>query len=294
MYRRALLAVTALLAAGTRGGPRRAAAQEATPAAEPEVVIVDAVPEYQVVEVVDRMPSPPATLSLSRYRIGPGQQAEVFGERELGPVILVEAGSLTARASDPVTVTRGGPGGSRQEIAADRDFDAAAGDYFVGATFTTVVRNPGDQPLALRVFRLSDPAGNGVAAVWDGDQKVNSKGLATIATDAIPPAPALIELIRFTFAPGGYVELPATSPATALIVVETGAMTVTMGAAAVVYRSVPSGDEPVTDDYPAGTEFTIAAGQSMLGQPYAAVSARNDGAEPLEIYMAVVQPAPTP
>ncbi|MBA2519009.1 MAG: hypothetical protein H0V24_05040 [Chloroflexia bacterium] len=113
-------------------------------------------------------------------------------------------------------------------------------------------------------------------------------------TDAIPPAPALLELTQFTFAPGGYVELPETSPATALIVVETGEMTVTMDAEAVVQRNAPGAAEPESDEYAAGTEFTVAAGQSMIGQPYAAVDARNDGDEPLVIFMAVIQPAPAP
>jgi hypothetical protein len=113
-------------------------------------------------------------------------------------------------------------------------------------------------------------------------------------TEAIPPAPALLEMLRFTFAPGGYVELPESSPATALIYVETGEMTVTMDAAAVVQRSAPGSPNPERDEYAAGTEFTVAAGQSMIGQPYAAVDARNDAEEPLVIFMAVIQPAPAP
>lgn len=71
-------------------------------------------------------------------------------------------------------------------------------------------------------------------------------------------------------------------------------MTVTMGADAVVQRGAPGIPEPETDEYAAGTEFTVAVGESMIGQPDAAVDARNDGAEPLVIYMAVIQPAPAP
>lgn len=104
----------------------------------------------------------------------------------------------------------------------------------------------------------------------------------------------MLELIRFTFAPGGYVALPETSPATALIAVESGAMTVTMDAAAVVQRSAPGAPNPERDEYAAGTELTVEAGQAMIGQPYAAVDARNDGDEPLVIFMAVIQPAPAP
>ncbi|MDQ3694489.1 MAG: hypothetical protein M3464_12810 [Chloroflexota bacterium] len=276
---------------------RTIVAQDATPAAEPEVVLVDAMPEYLAVEIAETIPAPPAVLVLLRVTLESGAVRAFTAQRETAPLVLVEAGTMTATATAPLTINRERPGGEREEVAAGTEYTASAGDFFVGPATGAVeeFRNEGQAPLVLLVFVI-DPAPDGAPAATTVELPagVTSDLLAAGMTEEIPPAPALLELLRFTFAPGGYVELPETSPATALIFVETGDMTVTMDADAVVQRNAPGTANPETDEYAAGTEFTVAAGQSMIGQPYAAVDARNVGEEPLVIFMAVIQPAPVP
>jgi mannose-6-phosphate isomerase-like protein (cupin superfamily) len=300
LYRLLTLILAVLIGNGGMigsGWGRIAAAQEGTPAATPEVVIVDAIPEYFAVEIAQTIPAPPAVLVLLRLTLEPGAVRAFPAVRETASLVLVEAGTMTSTATAPVTINRERPGGEREEIAAGTEFTASVGDFFVGPATGAVeeARNEGQEPLTLLVFVIDlAPDGTPAAVAVELSAGVSADLLAADVTEAVPPVPALLELLRFTFAPGGYVELPETSPATALIYVEAGEMTVTMDAAAVVERSAPGAPNPERDEYAAGTEFTVAAGQSMIGPPLAAVDARNDGEEPLVILMAVVQPAPAP
>ena len=117
---------------------------------------------------------------------------------------------------------------------------------------------------------------------------VTAEPLALAATEAIPPPPAAMELIRFTFEPGAMIRLPEQSPSTALVYVESGILTARVGAPISVTRSSVGGQQETID---AGTGFTAASGDFFIGPAHVAVEARNDGDEPLVLLMAVIEPA---
>ena len=58
---------------------------------------------------------------------------------------------------------------------------------------------------------------------------VTADPLASASTEAVPPAPAVMELVRFTFEPGAVIHLPEQSPSTALVLVESGTLTAEPG-----------------------------------------------------------------
>ena len=119
---------------------------------------------------------------------------------------------------------------------------------------------------------------------------VTAERLAAGPAAPLPPAPAVLELVRFTFAPGAVLHLPAASPALALVYVEAGTLTARVAAPVTITRAGPggaAGEEAIA----AGTEFTAGRGDFFVGPPHAAVEARNDGSEPLVLLMAVLEPA---
>jgi quercetin dioxygenase-like cupin family protein len=119
---------------------------------------------------------------------------------------------------------------------------------------------------------------------------VTAEPLAFAATEAIPPPPAAMELVRFTFEPGAMIRLPEQSPSTALVYVESGVLTARVAAPITVTRSSVGGQLEMFD---AGTEFTTGTGDFFIGPAHVAVEAQNDGDEPLVLLMAVIEPAVT-
>jgi quercetin dioxygenase-like cupin family protein len=116
---------------------------------------------------------------------------------------------------------------------------------------------------------------------------VTAEPLAGAVTQIVPPAPALMELIRFTFEPGAVLHLPEESPSTALVYVEAGTLTARVAATLTVTRAAVGGTR---EEIAAGTEFTAEAGDFFIGPAHIAVEARNDGPEPLVLLMAVIEP----
>ncbi|MDQ3412959.1 MAG: hypothetical protein M3509_12670, partial [Chloroflexota bacterium] len=101
MSRRILIMAVAVLIAFAGGlgleADRTILAQDATPAAEPVVVIVDAMPEYLAVEIVPNVVAAPAVMELVRVTLAPGAVLAFPERRDSEPMILVEAGTMTAR-----------------------------------------------------------------------------------------------------------------------------------------------------------------------------------------------------
>ena len=121
---------------------------------------------------------------------------------------------------------------------------------------------------------------------------VTAERLAAGLAEPLPPAPAVVELVRFTFAPGAVVVLPEESPSLALVYVEAGVLRVRIDAPVALTRAAAGGSPGESEAIPAGTPFTADAGDFFVGPPHVAVEARNDEAEPLVLLMAVLEPAP--
>jgi hypothetical protein len=109
---------------------------------------------------------------------------------------------------------------------------------------------------------------------------------------AYPPEPAEFVLFRARFAPGGWALAPATDPAMGLVYVEAGTVTIRFTAAVVVVRgtALATPGAQAQEQVPAGTEFTLGAGDSFLGPPMAGGEFRNDGTEEAALLFASVVP----
>lgn len=105
-------------------------------------------------------------------------------------------------------------------------------------------------------------------------------------------AGAMIELVRFTFAPGAVVALPEESPSLALVYVESGVLSVRVGAPVTLTRGAAGGSLGEPEPVPAGTAFMADADDFFVSPPQVAVEARNDGSDKLVLLMAVLEPAP--
>lgn len=128
-------------------------------------------------------------------------------------------------------------------------------------------------------------AQEGKIALPDG---VTAELLALDVTETVPAAPAMMELIRFTFASGAVIQLPEESPSTALVYVEAGTLSARVAAPLTVTRGTVGGER---EEIAAETEFTAEAGDFFIGPAHVAVEARNDGTAPLVLLMAVIEPA---
>jgi len=119
---------------------------------------------------------------------------------------------------------------------------------------------------------------------------VTQQNLAVGSAAPLLPG-GIIELARFTFAPGAVVVLPEASPSLALVSVESGILSVRIAAPVTITRVAPGGNPEEPETIPAGTMFTADQGDFLVGPPHVAVEARNDGSEPLVLLMAVLEPA---
>ena len=120
---------------------------------------------------------------------------------------------------------------------------------------------------------------------------VTQQTLAVGSAASLLPAGAIIELVRFTFAPGAVVVLPEASPSLALVSVESGVLSVRIDAPVKLTRAAAGGSSGELETIPVDTPFTADQGDYFVGPPHVAVEARNDGSEPLVLLMAVLEPA---
>ena len=103
--------------------------------------------------------------------------------------------------------------------------------------------------------------------------------------DALPPAPASIDLYRIEVPPGGSISDPATTtnPGLGAHVIESGTVTlrVVTGDVTVTRAGNEATAGALTREVvAAGTEVKLGPGDGFMQMPYAASEARNDGTEP--------------
>lgn len=109
--------------------------------------------------------------------------------------------------------------------------------------------------------------------------------LASSLISEPPAAPVYLGLLRFTNAPGSVFTGAAEDPSVGLILVESGAVTFRLEGPVTITRA--SGPE----DVPAGTEFTLEAGEFFNWPPFVEGEVRNDGQEPAVTLVANLAPA---
>ena len=110
--------------------------------------------------------------------------------------------------------------------------------------------------------------------------------LASGRFEAAPAAPLHMGLLRVTNDPGSVSSGGGPDdPTGALILVESGAVTVRLEEPATITRA--TGPEEV----PADTDFTLGPGESFVWEPFVVGEVRNDGQEPAVTFAAFLAPA---
>lgn len=100
-----------------------------------------------------------------------------------------------------------------------------------------------------------------------------------------PAAPVYLALLRFTSEPGSVVTTPTEDPTAALILVESGEVTVRLQEPVVITRTTGS------EEAAAETDFTLGPGESFVWPPHVASELRIDGQEPAVTLVAFLAPA---
>lgn len=113
----------------------------------------------------------------------------------------------------------------------------------------------------------------------------------------LPPAPAIAVIDRITIAPGATLPGEPGDPGFSLLYVERGTLSVRADTALDVTRATAltatlatPGATPALEEVAAGTDFTLAAGDSAAFPPVVGVEFRNDGAEPVAVLAASIAP----
>jgi len=133
-----------------------------------------------------------------------------------------------------------------------------------------------------------------------GLEGVAFEPLGFVTAEELPAAPADLALIRFTIDPGAGFPVEASDPSAALVLVESGTLTVQVEvpitvtrAATIAAFSTPGADErtiPAPEEMAAGTAFTMGAGDSAYFPPSIAGQVTNAGQEPAVLLAATIEP----
>lgn len=118
--------------------------------------------------------------------------------------------------------------------------------------------------------------------------------------EQLPSTPADFVLIRLGLDPGASFPVDASDPSIALVVVESGTLTIQVEAPISVTRAAtiaafatPGVDEsaiPGPEEIAAGTEFTMEAGDSAVFPPSIPGEVRNDGQVEAVALVALIEP----
>jgi hypothetical protein len=125
---------------------------------------------------------------------------------------------------------------------------------------------------------------------------IGFEALAYGQVTALPTVPGFAILERLTMAPGASLSSDANAPGFALMYLESGTLTVRVDApfaitrAATVASAVEAGTFPMQEEIAAGSESSLAQGDSIVFPPLAAVELRNDGTEPVVILAMSITP----
>ncbi|MDQ3695498.1 MAG: hypothetical protein M3464_18030 [Chloroflexota bacterium] len=125
-------------------------------------------------------------------------------------------------------------------------------------------------------------------------EDVEAEVLASGLIPAYPPEPAEMVLLHLRFEPGGRVLIPADDPGLDLVYVEAGTVTVRVTVPVVALRGavLATPGARAQEEVPAGTEFTLGAGDSFVAPFLSGGELRNDGAEEAIVRIAYVAPVP--
>lgn len=118
------------------------------------------------------------------------------------------------------------------------------------------------------------------------------EGLGFGIAEDLPATPAEVALFRIGIEPGAGFPLDPEDPSVALVYVEAGEVTLDVDAPITVLRA-PGPGTPFPEEqeeFAAGTEFTLATGDSALFPPRVTGEARNQGAEPVAVLVANLAP----
>ena len=165
-----------LLAVVSLSAQPHAFAQEATPAAEDEMM-----PEGLSFEALgygtsESLPAAPAEFALIRIGLEPGAVLPLDAEDPTVGLVYVESGAVTFNVSAAMTVLHAAGEGTpfpteTEEMAASADFTVAAGDSFVfPANVGGELRNDGAEPASILVVNLSPPMMGETMDEGAGDQ----------------------------------------------------------------------------------------------------------------------------
>ena len=115
--------------------------------------------------IAEEVVIPAGEPQIFRFHFDPGASVSFDDTDPSISLVYVETGKLTATFQGPISVSRAASAGSPAEpVAADKEFTATTGDYFVAPGNTAVeLRNDGSEPLTLLVATLI-PATGGVAS----------------------------------------------------------------------------------------------------------------------------------
>lgn len=99
-----------------------------------------------------------------------------------------------------------------------------------------------------------------------------------------PEGPLELGLLRVTSEPGSVFAGGADDPSAGLILVESGSLTARLDGPVTITRTTG------TEQIPAGTEFTLGPGESLISPPFIDGEYRNDGQETAITLIAFVAP----
>jgi quercetin dioxygenase-like cupin family protein len=118
-------------------------------------------------------------------------------------------------------------------------------------------------------------------------ENVTLEPIAFGMAEELPPAPAVLQLVRVRVAPGAEFSEPDGDPGEALIAVESGTLTVSLTRPAVVTRGLGGDKESI----PANAAFQLHAGESVVAPPGSGGTFRNEGTEEAVLLGAGIRPA---
>jgi hypothetical protein len=133
------------------------------------------------------------------------------------------------------------------------------------------------------------PAAGTPSAEATGAELVTLEPIAFGMAEELPPAPAVLQLVRLRIAPGGEFSQPDGDPGAALIVVEMGALTASLTRDAVVTRGLGGDKEPIA----ANQSFQMNAGDSVVASAGSGGTFRNEGTEEAVFLGAGIRPVET-
>jgi hypothetical protein len=143
---------------------------------------------------------------------------------------------------------------------------------------------------------VSAQTGTPAADESDMPAGIGFEALAYGQVTALPTVPGFAILERLTMASGASLSGDASDPGFAFMYVESGTLTVRVDApfaitrAATVAPAVEAGTFPTQEEVAAGSEASLAQGDSIVLPPLAAVELRNDGTEPVVVLAMSITP----